>query len=89
MTTSPCKEWSGHTLGSCAEEDRRCAKGAMGEGEGGEEDRLTKRMPGSLTRQESTIENVICTANQWKLRLDFKHSCGGNDRGFESTKLKW
>jgi hypothetical protein len=25
-------------VGSCAEEDRRCAEGAMGEGEGGEED---------------------------------------------------
>jgi hypothetical protein len=28
------------TLGSCAKEDRRCAKGAMGEGEGREEDGL-------------------------------------------------
>src|SRR5215472_5780505 len=31
---------------------------------------------------ESTIENVICTASQWKLRLDFKQSCDARDRGF-------
>jgi hypothetical protein len=32
--------WETDTLGSCAKEDRCCAKGAMGEGEGGEEDGL-------------------------------------------------
>ena len=29
------------TLGSCAKEDRRCAEGAMGKGQGSEEDGLT------------------------------------------------
>ena len=29
-----------NTLGSCAKEDRHCAEGAMGEGEGGQEDAL-------------------------------------------------
>jgi len=33
--------WEADTLGSCTKEDRRCSKGAMGEGEGGEKDGLT------------------------------------------------
>ena len=40
------------TLSSCAEEDRRCAKGVMGEGEGGEED-------GIAGWRDTVIERVI------------------------------
>ena len=32
--------WQADTLGSCAEEDRRCTKGSMGAGEGWKEDGL-------------------------------------------------
>jgi hypothetical protein len=52
--------------------------------------RAGRRQPDTAKAlQDSTIENVICTANQWKLKLDFMHSGGSNDRGFESTKPKW
>lgn len=64
------------TLIGCGKEDHAGAKGEMSTLEGGEEDGLTKRMRSRLTRQDSTIEDMICTANQWKIRLDFKHSCG-------------
>jgi hypothetical protein len=50
---------SGQTgaLACCAEEDRRCAKGAMGEGEGGEENGLAPFYGGR--KRDSHLGRVI------------------------------
>ena len=52
--------WEADTLGSCAKEDRRCAEGAMGEGEGRE-----KRRPSSPCLKSK------CWVDGWEVSKGF------------------
>ena len=57
-TGEGCPEsWETDTVGSCAKEDRRCAEGAMGEGEGGKQDGIAPFLWGR--KRDSHLGRVI------------------------------